>query len=481
MKKCKKVIFRKNKEKTQISLSKNSIDLSDKYLLKEIEKAKKEALKTSIPLNYIKVNETLTTSVYKIPNENSIFREIPNSKKEQKIFQKKFFLNNIKNDKLYNIHKNNNFPNKPFSTRELGYKYYIQQLNPFTPHETKSKNYSYLKKSKSPPNFHTSYKYTLMNSIDNNINRSKSPLNPKGNISLNNLLYPRFLSEIMQNKNQFNNSRIRHRIINLNKSNDFINNNFNKFNLYKEYNKNINSKINSTINYNNKLHNRKIIFLDDNNNNNYCFNNNNNFKNIYSIKNSHISNSPRTRLPRNISFIYDRNIDGPHRYEKYDYFRNGEILNSLEKNKSKDGTTLSKIIYDKQDEEIKIIENDEEKHSRKFSSKKDFGDNYKYYERKEAKTPIKTEKINHIRRTPVHIYGFENYILKDNKKIYIKTPPIKGKLIRLYRNNDNKNCRMCLINEEKRNKFEPISKDKENKILLPAKFKRRKFDYYIKY
>ena len=106
------------------------------------------------------------------------------------------------------------------------------------------------------------------------------------------------------------------------------------------------------------------------------------------------------------------------------------------------------------------------------------GDNYKYFERKEAKTPIKSEKINHIRRTPARVYGFENYIMKNNKKIYLKTPTIKGKLIRLYRNNDNKNCRMCAINEVKKKKFEPIWKVKENNILLPAKFKKGKFDYY---
>ena len=482
MRKCKKKVnFEKSKEKPQISLSKNSLYFSDKYLLKEIEKTKKEALKTSIPLNYIKVNETLTTKVYKIPIENNIFREKnPNLKKEQKIFHKKFFLNNIKsnNDKLYNIQKNNYFSNKSFSSRELGYNYYNQIINPFTPHphETKSKNYFYLKKSKSPPNLHTSFKSTNINTLYNKegLNRPKSPLNSKGNKSLNNLLYPIFLSDIMQNKNHLHSSRIRHRIVNINRSNDFTNN---KFNLYKEYN---NNKSNKTINYNNYLHNRKRIHLD--NNNNYSFNNNN-FKNIYSINTSHISNSPRTRLPKNMSFLYDRNIESPHRYEKYDYFRGGKILNSLEKNKSKDGkyeieTTLSKIIYDKQDEEIKTIENEQENHSRKNSSKTDLGDNYKYYERKETKTPIKNEKINHIRRTPVHVYGFENYITKDNKKIYLKTPPIKGKLIRLYRNNDNKNCRMCVINEVKRRKFELISKVKENNILFPAKYPKGKFDYY---
>ena len=482
MRKCKKKEnFEKSRENFQISLTKKRINFPDKYLLKEIEISKKEALKTSIPLNYIKVNETLTTTVYKIPMENSIFRN--KSPKEKKIFHKKFFLNNNNNDKLYNKQKNNYFPNKPFSSRELGYKYYNQKLNPISPpHEIKSKNFFYLKKSKSPPILHTSLKTTNINSIDNKegFNRYKSPLNLKRNKSLNNLLYPRFLYEIIQNKNHLHSNRIRHRIINLNRTNDFINNKFNKFNLHKEYNYN---ESNKTINNNNYLHNRKRICLNDNN---YSFSNINNFKN--SVKNLYISSSPRARLPRNMSFIYDRNIDSPHRYEKYDYFNGGKILNTLEKNKSKDGkyeieTSLSKIIYDKhggnkENEEIKIIENEQENHSRKYSSKKYLGDNYKYYERKDTKTPIKSEKINHIRRTPAHVYGFENYIMKNNKKIYLKTPTIKGKLIRLYRNNDNKNCRMCAINEVKRKKFEPIWKVKENNILLPAKFKKGKFDYY---
>ena len=83
MRKCKKKEnFEKSRENFQISLTKKRINFPDKYLLKEIEISKKEALKTSIPLNYIKVNETLTTTVYKIPMENSIFRN--KSPKEKK-------------------------------------------------------------------------------------------------------------------------------------------------------------------------------------------------------------------------------------------------------------------------------------------------------------------------------------------------------------------------------------------------------------
>ena len=163
-----------------------------------------------------------------------------------------------------------------------------------------------------------------------------------------------------------------------------------------------------------------------------------------------------------------------------------KIKNLIEKNKSNDGeyiieTISSNKIYDKykikkNDEKNKIYENDENKENILNTSRRDFGDNYRYLKRNELKTIISNEKTNHIRQSPVHIYGFENYILKDNKKVLLQSP-IKGKLIRIYRNND-KNCKMCFRNERKNREFGPVIKIKESNIFFPENFKKGKSNYF---
>ena len=70
----------------------------------------------------------------------------------------------------------------------------------------------------------------------------------------------------------------------------------------------------------------------------------------------------------------------------------------------------------------------------------------------------------------------ENYIIKDNKKILLQSP-IKGKLIRIYRNND-KNCKMCFRNERKNREFGPVIKIKESNIFFPENFKKGKSNYF---
>ena len=461
---------RKNENNNIHKKISNNISTQNKGILKEVEKSKKEALKTSVPIHYVKVDEKITTTVYEIPINKNVLKE------NNVIFRKNYVLNTINNDKLQHLKKNKNnyFPFKPFSSKEMGYKYYNQKLNTFYPHDN-SKNFLYLRKSKSP-DLQSSFMSTRMNSLDNkdfinnrNIFRYRSPQNNLRNKNLNSPFYQRFLNKTNIYCYEFNNS-------------------------------------NRTINYNNKynlLNNtrRVQIDLDCNNSNNSNNNLYNNKNNMYSKDNTYIFGSPQNRQLKKMFFINDRNIDSPHKSINYESINGGRIMRTLEKNKSKDGkyeigTTLSKKIYDKlgnndsngEIEDIQVIENNAWKHSRRLSEKKDLGDNYKYYERAEIKSPLRNRKnndtnhinhINHIRRSPVHVYQYENYIIKDNKKIYVQTP-IKGKLIRVYRNNINKskNCKMCLMKDK--NRVGNLTNIKGNTILLPSKFKKREFNSFIK-
>ena len=72
----------------------------------------------------------------------------------------------------------------------------------------------------------------------------------------------------------------------------------------------------------------------------------------------------------------------------------------------------------------------------------------------------------------MHVYGNQNYIIKDNKKIFIFFF-LKGKIIRLYRNNIN-NC-----NKEsktiKNKRFYPVTNSQQFHMTIPKQFKKEKF------
>ena len=494
-----KIFSRKNNKFHMPRKTNNNISPHKKALMKEVEKSKKEAIKTSVPINYIKVNEKITTTVYHIPiNKNTL-------KENDVIFRKHYVLNTINNDKLHGPKiKNNNYsPFKQFSTKEMGFKYYKQKLNAFYPLDN-SKKYSYLRKSKSPE-ASTSLISKRIKSLDNREQsnnrkyrfRHKSGQNDLRNKNLNNLFYQRFLNNkknIYFNDN--NNSRIRHRIISLNRSNDFMNNIFhiksninNNANNNYEYN-NFNNTLNINKSNNNILNNNRKIHLNldtlNNTNNSLQYNNilnNISNRNIYSLDNSHIFRSPKNRQARRIYFINDKYNDSPTKYTKYDYYNNGKKMKSLEKNGKID---LRDNDNNDEIEEIKVIENDEVIHLRKLSQKKNLGDKYKYYERADIKSPKRSIRINaninNIRRSPAKIYGYENYSIKHNPKLYLNTPPIKGKLIKIYRNNENKNknCKVCLMKSKEKKRIGHFSNVKENTILLPSKLKKGEFNHYIK-
>ena len=221
-----------------------------------------------------------------------------------------------------------------------------------------------------------------------------------------------------------------------------------------------------TINLGNNLYKSNRIYIDNNYNKPY-----------YSRKNSYIIRSPTINANKKMTFINDKNVGCPRIIYDYDRMRGGKIEKFLEKKKSDDdkyiiGTTLSKKVYDKMNKingEIEIFvneENDEEK-DKQFRVTRNFGDNYKYLERNEIRrSPCKYEKTFHFRRNPVHVYGHQNYIIKDNKKILIKTLP-KGKTIRLYRNNNNCNREVKTIENRK---FDPVTNSQQCLMTFPRKF-----------
>jgi hypothetical protein len=298
-------------------------------------------------------------------------------------------------------------------------------------------------------------------------NRCRSPANSIQNLNLYNSLDPKsqlYNSARIKNDNNLNLSRIQHKKVVINKTEGNANNN----------NSIMSSKNMRTINLENNLFKSKRIYIDNNYNKPY-----------YSTKNSYIIRSPTINGNKKMTFINDKNVGCPKIIYDYDRMRGGKIEKFLEKKNSNDekyiiGTTLSKKVYDKmnkkniKNKEIEIFENEEngEENELQFRVTKNFGDNYKYLERNEIRNPCKYEKTYHFRRSPVHVYGHQNYIIKDNKKIFIKTLP-KGKIIRLYRNNIS-NC-----NKEsktiKNKRFYPVTNSQQFHMTIPKKFKKEKF------
>ena len=484
----KQLNFANNKEKIQVTHNYNTIYVEDKFLIREIEKIKNEKMKNNIPINYVKVDEKILTAVYKIPNDEAI---IKNNNQIRKKENKKNLFNKISNEKKYNFRKNNHFSFKPFSSKEEGYKYYKQNLKTIKSIESNSNNCIYLRKSKSPK-LHYSIMSTRINSLDEKEhirNKYRSPSNLLKNKRLNSPFYQRYLniSGFNQNRNDLNNNkRIRHRVININRSNDLLNNNYNRKIVKKgchhndNNNRTINFCKNKVNNYNNYLDDNRRIYFDTNISNT-----------IYSIKNSNNSHigvfqSPKEISLKNIYFNKSKNINNSHNYSYSKNFIPGRLLKSLEKKNSKKDIynirpKLYKKIYNKQInnynedikiEDIHIVEN-RAFHNRKLSPKKDER-NCCYFERRQMKSPLKNETINHIRRSPLHNYEFYNDIMNENYNKYnnLQTIPIKGKLISFQINNNNKDCEMCIINERKRRKFSSNLDNKEKKILFPNKFKK---------
>ena len=440
-------------------------------LMKEIKKSQMEAIEDSVPLNFMKVDEKITTTIYKISQKEPIKRKHNSKVKECQYYNSplgKYITNTTNNNSIYRIKRRYNYQFEQFPTKDMGFRYYNQTQNDFHTNsiKTNSNNHNSFKKSKSPPPLKTSLISTKMNSItlldsfrENPeifliSNRYRSPTNSfHGSDVFNSPKIRRQLNKSAnsQNENNLNISRIK----NINKIEGNANNNY-------AISDNKNMK-NVNINMNNKLYKSKRIYIDKNYNKSY-----------YSTKNSYIIRSPTVNTNKKKSFINNKNVGCRKILFDYDRIKGGEIGKFFNKKNSIsndqkyiNGTTSSKKVYDKSSQEIEIFENEE--NELQYRVRRNFGDNYKYFERNEVRSPCKYEKTYHFRRSPIHVYGNQNYIIKDNKKIFISTLP-KGKIIRLYRNNIN-NCNKEFKTVKNR-RFNPLTNSQQFHMTIPTKFKK---------
>ena len=452
-------------------------------LMKEIKRTQMEAIEESVPINFLKVDEKITTTVYKIPQKETIKRKHNSNDKQyhyNNSSQGKYIINTDNNDSIYRIKRRYNYQFEQFPPKDSGYRYYNQTQNNFHPNPIKSNsnNQNNFKKSKSPPPLKTSLISTNMNSIallDSSrgnqemlliSNRSRSPMNSfkSSNIFNSPILRSQLNnSSSSQNGNILNISKIKNKKIIINKTEGNTNNDYT-----------INRNKNISMNMNNNLEQSKRICIDN------IYN-----KPYYSTKNSYIIRSPTVNTNKKMSFINNKNNGYRKKLFDYDRIKRGKIDKYFNKKSSNDEKYINGIISptkvnEKNNEEIEIFENEEidEENELQFRVRRNFGDNYKYFERNEVRSPCKYEKTYHFRRSPVHVYGNQNYIIKDNKKIFINTLP-KGKIIRLYRNNMN-NC-----NKEsktvKNKRFFPVTNGQQFHMTIPTKFKKEKMkqNYFI--
>ena len=278
-----------------------------KALMKEIKRAQKEAIKDSVPLNYIKVDEKITTTVYKIPKESPIKRKYKSNIKESHYYnspQGKHIINTLSNDSIYRIKRRYNFQFEQFPSKDTGYRYYNQTQNSFHLNSIKSNSniHNSLKKCKSPPPLHTSLISTKMNSIplldssrENNEkllikNRCRSPANSIQSLNLYNSSILRsqlYSSTRTQVEDNLNSSRIQHKKIVINKT---------EVNAKNGYVTNSNKNL-RTINLDNNLNKSKRIYIDNNYNKPY-----------FSTKNSYIIRSPTINANQKMSFVNNKNV-----------------------------------------------------------------------------------------------------------------------------------------------------------------------------
>jgi hypothetical protein len=381
-------------------------------LMKEIEKSQMEAIEDSVPLNFMKVDEKITTTLYEISQKEPIKPKHNSNVEECQYYNSplgKYIINTTNNNSIYRIKRRYNYQFEQFPTKDMGYRYYNQTQNDFHTNsiKTNSNNHYSLKKSKSPPPLKASLLSTKMNSItllDSSrenpemfliSNRCRSPTNsfhssnifnsPKIRRQLNN-------SSNSQNENNLNISQIKNKKISLNKIEGNANNNY-------------------AINANKNIKNKRI-YIDKNYNKSY-----------YSTKNSYIIRSPTKNTNKKMSFINNKNVGCRKILFDYDRIKGGEIGKFFNKKNSNsndqkyiNGSTSSKKANDKSSQEIEIFENEEndEENELQYRVRRNFGDNHKYFERNEVRSPCKYEKTYHFRRTPTHVYGNQNYIIKDN-------------------------------------------------------------------
>ena len=438
---------------------------SDGELMKIIKKSQMDAVKKCIPMNFKKVGQKVITRVYKIPNDFIIKREKDSkiSEESKNITQHKKKLSNIiKNDDNLKIRRKFNFQFESFPLKDIRYYEYNQSK---TSNNFYHKKYIFSqhfnpKRNISPP-LQSSVISTRMNSLNNinnskdtnslefssKMNKFKSPLNNFNSENcLSSSLHGQFFSNLnnLQENNILNNSKIQSNTINAKKPlNDSIN---------KIYDINQNNKTINCEKYFNKI---QRIYLGKT------------FKKpYYTIENSYIIRSPTRFLNKKICFKNCKNIEYNKKLINKEKVLDKKSQFLLKTKQSKDENLKGKISsknishkkkFIKNKEEIEVNINDDEENDIKYNTLRNYGDNYKYLETKNIKNSFMPKNTFHCRRSPFHVFGVQNYIIKDNKRIYLKEMP-KVKMLRLYRNNSN--GKMTYSFKIKNRKFDFITNNK---------------------
>lgn len=402
----------------------------DEDLMKEIRASQKEAMSTSIPHNYIKVDERIITSVYKIPNDEINTRKynIRTNKESNDIIRGKYKINTMNNNNIYNIKRNNDNYQMELSPSRKNQN--CQTQNNFYRNIICLNNNFISKRSKSPT---MTFSSTQMNSFNNCTDcRYRSPVS---SIRSHNIIDESCFNS-PKSPNKRNKIFIRYR--NKNVPNNREEKNINNNKLYED--KNTNSGLYC-----------ENIFLDKNYNNPY------NYK-----QNSYIIRTPASNSNKNYAiFNSNKFIGSPKKVIECE-----RIQNFSKNNKDKDDKYIIEEIYNNKrtnklnkDYELNLNENKND-FRRPF---RNCENNFKYLNINEERSPINFRKNYHTQKIQSNNCNSHNCFMKGQQKVYIKALP-KGKIIRLYVNNNNN--------------FIHHSPNKNSNMTYKRKCKKEEYDYY---
>ena len=368
----------------------------EQILKEKIKQIKDENIDLNILYGDSKLNEAVTTSTNK------------SSKNSQ---------TNIFNFSDFNKYNFSNFNN----IRKI----YLRHINYFsTELDNKNSNRSFNNYSKEQKNYYIKRKYRNNNNIRNILapiyeNYFPSKLNKSNNV-FNNYINMNLKKEKDEIKPCYisHNKYLKHSNKNKNYSN------FQKYLNYFPYIEKIkkirlnnsNDKIFTNSKFNNSTQTKRIPIKD-------YFDNSNKINNSYSIY-----KSPLDKESEN----YSLNKEEQTFYQPQKYI----ILDVVKDNKNKTTNHKSnKLNYNKYKNHV---------HHKQLSLRKYFGDNYNYFERNES--PVKIDKTFHKRRSPAHVFGYENYIILEDSNDRLVASSIDNfkKLRRL--NSEGNNSRINLFN-----------------------------------
>ena len=357
---------------------------NEEEISEAIEKSKRDLKESEAPYGYKKLNEKIFTRVYKVPGSVRAHKTCYSN-----------ICNNISNKNISSIYDDN----KIFETYNSGKRrYFYDQCECKPKNEDKYNNfYEYRNKSKTYNNNDSSFqKY-------NNSEQSGTIYNY--NTITRNHGYHESKSKSPIKRNKY--------------KTQYQSSNINRYNTNKTSRNIYNYRYN--VDYANRTYNETVH---DSNNKKYT--------NYTQIKGGRIENYVENEISKDGKFlvsmtlskrIMDEEEPKPRRWKDY--------------NKGED---MHKNGYYREEVEI-TNEGDprEYEETNKIINKRvrDYGDNYKYFERNENMSPLKVTETRQRRREPIHVYGDEYYETNEEIDRY-KYYPIRTeiKTTRYYTNDD---------------------------------------------